>query len=406
MVKEKTLKIIRLTAENFKRIVAVEIEPTPDGSIVVIAGKNAQGKSSVLDAIMAVLCGARKVPEMALRAGTDEGFVRVHLGDYEVERTFKLGEDGEPLDSKLTVRTAEGGKYSSPQQLLDDVVGRISFDPLAFVRMEPKDQVAELVRVADVKLDLDEWDANRRGKFDARTDANREVKKLAARAEKMPYHDEVPDNVRPLTAVAQELKEAQERNFARRRNQQQYDTHQYEIKRLKELAAALKPALQKEEDVAPLEVELAAAEATNIMANANRNRAAVLDEAEISQKLADELTAGINSLDVMRSQALAHAELPVDGLSFDVDGVKLDDVPFNQCALSEQLMVSTAVAMAANPTLRVILIRDGSLLDADGRAALERLARANDYQVWFECVDGDVGFQIHEGRVVAEQEAK
>ena len=38
------MKIVRLTAENIKRLVAVEI--TPDGNVVQITGKNGAGKTS------------------------------------------------------------------------------------------------------------------------------------------------------------------------------------------------------------------------------------------------------------------------------------------------------------------------------------------------------------------------
>ena len=49
------MKIIRLKAENVKRLHAVEI--TPEGEVVVVAGKNGAGKSSVLDAITYALAG-------------------------------------------------------------------------------------------------------------------------------------------------------------------------------------------------------------------------------------------------------------------------------------------------------------------------------------------------------------
>ena len=47
------MKILRLEASNIKRVRVVEINP--DGSVVLVTGRNAQGKSSVLDAIVYAL---------------------------------------------------------------------------------------------------------------------------------------------------------------------------------------------------------------------------------------------------------------------------------------------------------------------------------------------------------------
>jgi recombinational DNA repair ATPase RecF len=49
----KTMQIIELRAENFKRITAVRIRP--DGKVVNISGRNGQGKSSVMDSIWATI---------------------------------------------------------------------------------------------------------------------------------------------------------------------------------------------------------------------------------------------------------------------------------------------------------------------------------------------------------------
>ena len=59
------MKIVKLTAENFMRLVAVEI--TPQGNAIMITGKNAAGKSSVLDAIMAAFCGKKYQPAKPIR---------------------------------------------------------------------------------------------------------------------------------------------------------------------------------------------------------------------------------------------------------------------------------------------------------------------------------------------------
>ena len=78
------MKIIELQAENVKRLKAVEI--TPNGTLQVIGGKNAQGKSSVLDAIWLALGGgkAAKDTPLPIRDGEATAKVRLDLGDLVV----------------------------------------------------------------------------------------------------------------------------------------------------------------------------------------------------------------------------------------------------------------------------------------------------------------------------------
>ena len=63
-----SVKISSLELENVKRIRAVELEPTKDG-LTVIGGKNAQGKTSVLDAIAWALGGDKLKPDDPNRKG-------------------------------------------------------------------------------------------------------------------------------------------------------------------------------------------------------------------------------------------------------------------------------------------------------------------------------------------------
>lgn len=53
------MKIISLKSENVKRLSVVEVIPK-DKALVIVAGKNGQGKSSVLDSIMFALAGGQK----------------------------------------------------------------------------------------------------------------------------------------------------------------------------------------------------------------------------------------------------------------------------------------------------------------------------------------------------------
>jgi hypothetical protein len=59
--------------------------------------------------------------------------------------------------------------------------------------------------------------------------------------------------------------------------------------------------------------------------------------------------------------------------------------------------------MAARPELRVMVIKDGSLLDDKNLKIIAEMAHAHDYQIWIEQVStsGKVGIYLEEGEVKA-----
>jgi hypothetical protein len=64
--------------------------------------------------------------------------------------------------------------------------------------------------------------------------------------------------------------------------------------------------------------------------------------------------------------------------------------------------------MSANPKLRVLRIKDGSLLDENGLKLITEMADKNDYQVWVETVNtsGNVGVYLEDGSVVSTPESR
>lgn len=124
------------------------------------------------------------------------------------------------------------------------------------------------------------------------------------------------------------------------------------------------------------------------------------------------LSAEIEKLDAERTTALENAELPIPGLGFDDDGVTLDGIPFNQLAQSVRLRISVAMAMALNrpenggPNLRVMLVRDGALLDEEHLAMLIAMCKEKDYQVWIETVgeNAQCSIVMEDGAVRGEEE--
>lgn len=420
------MRIVSLKAENFKRLQAVEVRPDPKGGLVRITGKNDQGKSSLLDAIAAALGGADAVPLKPIRNGEQRGEIVLELDGLIVRRSFT--EKG----TQLTVKNAEGASYPSPQAMLDKLVGKLTFDPLAFMRMDPRKQSETLRQL--LGLDFNEIDAERKAVFEERTDVGRGLKEIEAQIKAITVPDDAPDEEVDAAKLMQEIEEANEQN---RRNEAErtalnglrqnlelanwdVDTLRQKLAEAEAMAAQLdaKERAQAEVvealediDTASLREQISNVREVNEAARAKAQKKALEQRGQRGSEKWKALTKTIKELDERKAKQIAEAKMPVEGLSLNEDGVVLyRDIPLSQASSSGQLHVSVAMAMAMNPKLRVIRISDGSLLDSESLKVIEAMARDGDYQIWIEMVDesGEMGVVIEDGliRGASKAEAK
>lgn len=405
------MKIVSLQAENVKRLRAVYIEPDPDGSTVVIAGRNGQGKTSVLDSIWFALGGgpAAKDTTKPIREGQDHAQVTLDLGELTVTRTW-TGDK-----TTLKVASADGARYPSPQAMLDSLVGRLSFDPLAFAQQDEKSQRATLLSLVELPFDPAELDARRRGLYEDRTDVNRDLKAMRARLDGMPTPPpDLPAEEVSLTEVLEKASQARQWQERAQRIRDDHAAAEGRVERaraelaaaeadLAEISAAVAKIPAELPDPAVYDEQLRTLDATNAQVRAAQARAALELSVAADEQATQRLTDQIAEIDELRAKALADAQMPIDELGFDEDGVTYQGVPLKQASAAEQLRVSVAMAMALNPKLRVIRITDGSLLDSSNLALIEQMAREHDYQCWVERVaeDGAVGILIEDGSVVS-----
>lgn len=411
-------RVVALEAENVKRLRAVEVRPDPDDSLVIVSGRNGQGKSSVLDSLWLALGGgpAGKASPDVVRHGTDGARVRVDLGDLVVER--KWNAEGR---STLTVTAADGARYSSPQQLLDSLVGRLSFDPLAFAGLKPKEQRAALLELVELPFDLDAFEAERADAFAERTEVGRLLKAAEVRLAAMPAPPpDLPTGEQSSADVVARMTEAEAARSRRRITEGALADRLTELDHRRALLAQAQRDVNTAEGLVALArkhveelgpepepvdyaARLAEVEETNRAVRAAAKRDEEQRAVEQLRRSRDTFTAHLDELDAAKSQALAAATMPLAGLGFDDDGVTYNGVPLQQSSGAEQLRVSVAVAMALNPQVRVLRVTDGSLLDSDNLRLLAEYAAAEDFQVWVERVDesGTVGVVIDDGEVRA-----
>lgn len=176
------MNIHKLSIKNFKRLTGLEVVVDPEG-LVVIGGRNAQGKSSVLDAIAFLLGGPKFRPSEPLHRGADGGRVTVELdGGITVTRTMTAKGGG-----SLRIATSDGMSPSKPQAWLDARLGALTFDPLAFMRLPPKAQATVLRELTG--CDTSQLDAERKRVFDDRRDVGRDAKRARAHADELPHHE-------------------------------------------------------------------------------------------------------------------------------------------------------------------------------------------------------------------------
>lgn len=404
------MKILSLQAENVKRLKAVHIKP--DGSLVVVGGDNDNGKTSVLDSIMYALSGSA-IPPKALRNGENKGAITLDLGEYIVTRKFSR--KGDDVNSSLEIKSKEGAKQSSPQKILDDLCGRLAFDPIEFLRLKPKQQLEALKEL--VNLDFAQIDKEREAAFAKRTEINRQCKAKDAELAACPPV-QAPEREVSVAMLTDELAQAEKinkENATRRQamadKAKRICAIQDECKAIVAEINALKARLEVKDDIlrelnrtlpeeieahkalqdvdtAQIREEIKNVETVNRAVRQNEKHAKLQAECEELAAHASSLTEAIDALDQKKRDALSKAAFPVAGLGFDESGVTFNGLPFDKDYQSSANMIRVAVGMGAalNPRLKVMLIRDGSLLDAKSLSLVAEMAAENDLQVWMERV--------------------
>lgn len=428
--------IVLLKSNNVLRLDAVEI--TPKGNTVIIGGDNGQGKTSVLDSITLAIGGKAAKHQMPLKQGEKKGNVVVVLDDLIVKRTFT--EKG----SNLVVTNRDGAKFQSPQSILDKLTGELTFDPLAWSNMDSQKQLSILKKM--VGLDFTEKDNERKKLYDERTQINNEGKRLKAQYDSLPDFKDVPENEIQINDLVSELDEAQKKNREREITQGQIEHLEQNLsgkkesiniananienaeKKIQELQDFIKKTdlavkqfdvdcsdIQKsiEEleqkikdseiiDTDPIKEKMSSAESINRKVRAKKEKEDLYKSIQEKKYFSLAKTEKIEEIVASKEKVLSDASFPVPGLSFNADGVLYNGIPFNQASSAEQLRVSVGMGIAMNPKLKILLIRDGSLLDEKNLQAVSDMATEAGAQIWIERVGKGEECQviIQDGKVL------
>jgi hypothetical protein len=425
-------RIVGLKAENIKRLKAIEL--TPNEFINRISGANGSGKTSILDSIEWALTGTSTVPKQPVRKGSGRAVIQLDLGDVIVTRRFV---EGGSRNGTLTIEAKDTKSlFKGPQEMLDNLMG--SFDPLAFLRMHPDKQLGVLKSLVKFDTDVDvNLKPEQEPDYLRRREAKKEKLAVETRRDAVYVPDSLPKAKVDEAGLVEELKQVSTFNYdieteQRRRDDfsksqnilsRDIDEQMEQVAELRRKADELqaeadqwakqleinhksidkwKP-LAELKDAAKLAEQIDAARKVNSGIDRRNLRDGYQNEVDALEVEIETLSASLREIEEKKAKALAEAEYPVPGLAFGEDEVIYRGYPFNQISNAEQIRCAVAIGMASNPELRVMRIKDGSLLDNKAIAILAEMCKAHDYQVFLEMVDtsGKIGVYLEDGEVEA-----
>jgi energy-coupling factor transporter ATP-binding protein EcfA2 len=139
------MKVSKIQIRNILGIEELEIEP---GKFTAIVGRNGSGKTSTLEAIKSALRGGHDAT--LLRNGTEQGEVVLLLDDgTEIAKRVTAS------TSSTAVTDADGKRSKKPAESIKQLIDALSVNPIEFLSVPRKQQIAALLESMPMVADLD-----------------------------------------------------------------------------------------------------------------------------------------------------------------------------------------------------------------------------------------------------------
>ena len=358
-----SVKITQFEAENVKRIKALTLTPAPTG-LTVIGGRNNQGKTSGLDAIVWALGGDRYRPSQAQREGSAlPPRLRLELSNgIIVERSGK--------NSDLKVTDASGRKAG--QQLLNSFVEQLALDMPRFMQSTGREKAATLLRIIGLEEQVEKLERQEKELYNQRHAIGQIADQKAKYAKELPSYPEAP--AEPVSAydLIRRQQDILARNGENQRKRERAAQLAAEMDRVgKELAlleeryktlcadyeTAQKSALDLQDEATDeLEASIRDIEAVNAKVRTNQDKARAEAEAKECGDQYTGLTVQLEAVRQQKTDLLQGAKLPLPGLSVEDGELTYKGKPWDCMSGSDQLKVSTAIVRALKPDCGFVLL--------------------------------------------------
>lgn len=375
-------KITSLELENIKRIKAVQITPTASG-LTIVGGKNNQGKTSVLDAIMWILGGDRYRPSEPHR----EGSVTPPYGKITLSNGLVVERKGK--NSDLKVIDPSGNRAG--QQLLNEFISQFALDLPKFMNGNNKEKANTLLQVIGVGDKLYELDQKEKELYNQRRTIGQigdQKKKYAA---ELPVFPEAPNELISASELIRQQQEILARNGENQKKRNQLseleahnDQLQKQIDQLvmeqtkvkKDLEIARMDAADlHDESTAELEKNISDIEEINRKVRVNLDKEKAETEAQEYTQKYDEYSELLEEVRSERTDLLKGSNLPLEGLSVEDGELTYKGFKWDNLSGADQMKVGVAIVRKLNPKCGFVLLDKLEQMDMD---------TLNEFGVWLQ----------------------
>lgn len=399
------MKVTKIRIKNVMGIEQIEINA---GTVTRISGKNATGKTSIIEGIKSVIDGGHDAT--LLRNGEKEGEV-VFILDDGVEISKKIG--GTASEVKVT---QDGQKVSSPATLIKTLFGT-GFNPVKFLTMTPAERNKEILKsiplsldsekireITGMKFDLIDYDQHglkvledvRKSIYDQRTgknaivtnskatkkqletslvdvtDVSGDIAKLEEKQRKLTGDtDKIAETYLKLKGELQEQMRTElsviEQKYAKlieeagEKKQSELDAFQNEKQ---DIASQLSALREKEK------LSYAQAESRKIIENLDK-------QINTAEKESFELTSAIEKIDQYKSDLISKNKIAGMSISIENNQLIIDKVPYDRLNTAKKIELAMTLAVQNMGRLKFAVLDGAEALDEDSLKLIDEFAEKN-----------------------------
>ena len=417
--------VVEFRCQNIMGVKAAIVKPGKDSRVVIIGGKNGQGKTSFIKSLFSTFNGKKVLPIEPIRRGEEKGDSFVDFGDLKIWQT---------LTSKgryLKCETPDGKKKSSGVQeylniLIGKLAGKIPQDPVEFVRLGEtpegrRQQIKLLMELLGTDYDFEKEQEDKNELYAERRVVNRDIDSAIKTINEIGKPEEVGEekSISELTEKLQQATEIQSKiaeggrwidglKHSRDMHTQALNTIRAQIEELKAKAAKAELEIKKVDakieeaqealkqldvpDIDAIRQQISQAEEYNAEIRDAKQKHKMYDDlgtkADELKGRSKVLTQSLLDIEIRKEGALKNANLPVKGLGYDENGLTLNGLPFDQAAESHQIEVAIMLILETIPKngIRILPIMHWRDLDSDAQKYVEGVLEREDAQAWAHAV--------------------